>query len=198
MTSAHPVRFRVEVPPRLARIHVLIRLALLLAIATIGYSSVYWLLYLGGPALVALLVAQRGGERYRAEDAPRVVRALRWLAGAYAYLWLLTDALPTAGAGGPVELEVEPGPPPTATSALLRLVTSLPALLLAALLSLAAGLLWIVGGVFVLVAERLPPAIAGFIALALRYHAQLAAYHLSLVDRYPTLESPQPAEARAA
>jgi hypothetical protein len=198
MTSAHPVRFRVAVPSRLARIHVVIRLALLLAIATIGYSSLYWLLYIAGPALVALLVAQRGGERYRSEDAPRVVRALRWVAGAYAYLWLLTDTLPTAEAGGPVELEVEAGPPPTATSALLRLVTSLPALLLAALLSLAAGVLWLVGAVSVLVSERMPPALAGFITLSLRYQAQLAAYHLSLVDRYPTLEAPQPAEARAA
>jgi hypothetical protein len=198
MTSAHPVRFRVETPSRPARIHVVIRLALLLAIATIGYSSLYWLLYLAGPALVALLVAQRGGERYRSEDAPRVVRALRWVAGAYAYLWLLTDVLPTAAAGGPVELEVEPGPPPTATSALLRLVTSLPALLLAALLSLAAGVLWIVGAVSVLVSERMPLAVAGFITLSLRYQAQLAAYHLSLVDRYPTLEAPQPAEAPTA
>jgi hypothetical protein len=198
MTSTHPVRFRVEAPARLARIHVVIRLALLLAIASIGYSSVYWLLYLAGPALVALLVVQRGGERYRDETAPRVVRALRWLAGAYAYLWLLTDAPPTAEAGGPVELEVEPGPAPTATSALLRLVTSLPALLLAGLLSLAAGLFWIVGAISVLLVERLPPVITWFITLSLRYEAQLAAYHLSLVDRYPRLESPQPAEASAA
>jgi hypothetical protein len=171
------------------RLQVVIRLAILAALATIGCSSVYWLLYLALPALAALLVSRDGTERYLADDAPGIVRVLRWCAGAYAYLWLLTDALPTTGAGvrGPVELSVEVGGKPTASSALLRLLTSLPALLLLAVLSLAAALLWIVAAVAVLATERIPAAIADFLAMKLRYQFRLVAYHLSLVDAYPAL-----------
>ena len=184
----HPVRFRVEPPARLARIHVAIRLALLLAIGTIGCSAVYWLLYLALPALVAIFILQKGGQCYLKEGAPRIVRVLRWLAGAYAYLWLLTDVLPTADAGGPLDFDVEVNGTPTAASALLRLAYSFPALILAAVLSLAAGLLWLVGAIVVLVNERMPVAIADFLTLALRYQVRLIAYHLSLVERYPSVQ----------
>lgn len=183
----HPVRFRVEPPARLARIHVAIRLALLLAIGTIGCSALYWLLYLALPALVAIFILQRGGQRYLTEGAPRIVRVLRWLAGAYAYLWLLTDVLPTADAGGPLDVDVEVSGTPTAASALLRLAYSFPALILAAVLSLAAGLFWLLGAIVVLINERMPVAIADFLTLTLRYQVRLIAYHLSLVEEYPSL-----------
>jgi uncharacterized protein DUF4389 len=187
--STHPVRLRVERPVRMERIHVLIRFVLLLSLGAIGCSSLYWLLYLALPALAALLISQKGVERYFAEDAPRIVRILRWLAAAYAYLWLLTDAFPTSEAGDPVELEVDIGGRPTATSALLRLLYSLPALLLLAVLSLAAAVLWLVGAVAILARQRIPEAIADFLALTLCYQFRLIAYHLSLVERYPSFDA---------
>ena len=185
--APHPVQLRVTPPARLARIHVLIRLVLLAALGTLGWSSVYWLLYLALPAVAALLVAQKGSERYLAEDGARLVRALRWLAGAYGYLWLLTDELPGSEAPAAVELAVAPGGAPTAGSALLRLVYSLPAVLLLGVLSFAAGILWIVAAVWILVVERAPAGLADFFATVLGYQLRLAAYHLSLVDRYPSL-----------
>jgi hypothetical protein len=186
----HPVQLCVERAPRLERIHVVIRLVLLVAIGLIGLSSVYWMLYLGLPAVVAMLVLRRGGPAYLVEEGPRLVRVLRWLTGAHAYLWLLTDVLPALDPGGqaPVDFEVELGGVPTGPSVLLRIVYSLPALLLAAVLSVAGSLLWLVGAGFVLVRERMPAPIADFLAMTLRYHARLIAYHLSLVERYPNLE----------
>jgi hypothetical protein len=182
--SRHPVTFHVEPAPR-KRVQVAIRLAILAALAILGCSSVYWLLYLALPVLAALLVSRDGSEGYVADDAPRVVRVLRWLAGAYAYLWLLTDAVPSEG--GAVDLSVDIGGRPTAGSALLRLITSLPALLLLAVLSMAAALLWVVGAIAILATERIPAAIADFLAMKVRYQFRLAAYHLSLVDVYPVL-----------
>lgn len=169
------------------RVQVLIRLAILAVLAMIGCSSVYWLLYLALPVVAALLVSQYGAEGYLRDKAPGAIRVLRWFAGAYAYLWLLTDALPTAEGAGPVELSVATGGRPSPGSALLRLVTSLPALLLLALLSLVAAPLWVVGAFAVLVAERMPTFIADFIAMKLRYQFRLVAYHLSLVDAYPVI-----------
>ncbi len=189
----HPVQFRVQPSLRMQRIQVVIRLVLLAALGTLGCSSLYWILYLALPAVAALLLAKRGFERYFAEDAPAMVRVLGWLAAAYAYLWLLTDAFPTVDAESPVELQIETAGTPTSGSALLRLVTSLPALLFLGLLSFAASILWLVAAIVILVRARPSAALSDFFALTLRYQFRVVAYHLSLVDRYPSLES-APAE----
>ena len=188
MTS-HPVQLRVQPSAPMQRIHVVIRLVLLAALGMLGCSSLYWLLYLALPAVAALMLSSKGFERYLGDDAPAMTRALGWLAAAYAYLWLLTDSFPSGDVDGPVELQVEVGGKPTASSALLRLATSLPALLFLALLSFAASVLWVVGAIVILVRQRPPSAIADFLALTLRYQFRLVAYHLSLVERYPSLES---------
>jgi|SRR5450631_225121 len=192
----HPVQLQIEHPRQTERIHVVTRLAFLLAFATLGCSAVYWALYLALPAAVAVVLIRKGGERYLAEDAPRIVRVLRWLASAYAYLWLLTDVLPTAE-GSPVDLTIEAGGRPTATSALVRLVYSLPALVLLALLSVVAGILWVVGAVLILIRKQLPGVIADVLALTLRFQFQLLAYHLSLVERYPSLRADRVVHAAA-
>jgi Domain of unknown function (DUF4389) len=192
---AHPVQLAVEPAGPIPRVHIVIRLALLLALTTLGASSIYWCLYLALPAIVALVVSKKGGARYLAEDAPRVARALRWIATAYGFLWFLSNELPT-GDASPVHIQIEPGGTPTVASALLRLVTSLPALLLVAVLSLAGAVVWIVAAVVALVTERLPAALADFLTLTLRVQLRFAAYHLSLVDRYPSLESSELASVR--
>jgi hypothetical protein len=182
-----PVRVRVEPQSRILRIHVLIRLALLVAFGVVGFSSIYWALYLAVPPLVAAAILQRGGDGYLAEDAPRLRSALTWLAGAYAYLWLLTDRLPSTREAGVVTLDLVPSGRPTPGTALARLVTSLPALLLLVVLSLVSAIAWVVGAIGVLVAERMPDFVVDTLTFTLRFKLRFFAYHLSLVDRYPGL-----------
>jgi hypothetical protein len=184
----HPVQLHVDRPLRTRRIHAVTRLLLLLAIGALGCSSIYGALYLALPGIVAILIAQKGGERYLAEDGPRIVRVLRWFSSAYAYLWLLTDVVPTAGAGA-VDLRITLGGNPTTSSVLLRVLTSIPATVLLVLLSLFGGLAWVIALVFVLIRERMPRAIADFLVLTLRVQFRLVAYHLSLVDRYPSMSA---------
>jgi hypothetical protein len=182
---------RVEPPKQRERIHVLIRLVFLMAVAALGCGSLYWLAYLALPAAAALLITQKGGERYLAEEGTTFARPLRWLAAAYAYLWLLTDGIQT-GPVSPLQFDLVPSGVPTAGSALTRLITSLPAMLLLAVLSFLATILWIVGAIILLVAGTLPTAIADFIEMTLRYQFRLIAYHLSLVDSYPSLQDERP------
>ena len=186
--TAHPVDFHVEHPARMQRVHVVIRIALLLALGAVGCSSLYWLLYLSVPAFAALLISQSGSARYLAEDAPEIMQVVRWIAGAYAYLWLLTDAAPSSESGGPVELRVESGGAPTPGSAMLRLLYAVPAVLVLAVLSMAAAVLWPIGAIAILVRRRVPGAIADFLTLTLRYQFRLVAYHLSLVEAYPSFD----------
>ena len=93
---AHPVQLLVEPATRIPRLHVVIRLALLLALTTLGFSSIYWCLYLALPAIVAVVLTNESGASYLADDGPRIVRVLRWVATTYAYLWFLSNELPTA------------------------------------------------------------------------------------------------------
>jgi hypothetical protein len=185
--ASHPVQLSVDRPTHASRLHVVTRAVILLALGALCSSSIYWILYLILPAVAALVVSHKGAERAMADDGTKAVHALRWLASAHAYLWLLTDTLPTTGAG-PVDLRIEKGPPPTPTSALLRLLYSIPALLLATMMMVAASILWLIGAVWILAAERMPTFIRDFLTLTLRFQFRLAAYHLSLVDRYPSLE----------
>jgi len=169
---------------------VFIRLALFAAVGSIGCSSVYWLLYLALPAWAALLISQKGGERYLRENAPGMVRVLDWVAAAYAYLWLLTDTPPHD-----VEREriatPEPmlAPAPTITSAMTRLLSSLPALVVLAVASCVAAVLWLLGVLAILLLARVPAWVVDFLAAILRYQYRLLGYHLSVVDRYPSFDS---------
>jgi hypothetical protein len=172
----------------MARVHVLIRLLLLMALGAVGWSSIYWAAYLALPAVAALLVAQRGGDHYLTGDAPRIVRGLQWLAGAYAYLWLLTDAFPDVDGKETVRLEIRTTGQPTASSALIRLLSNLPAMIVLTVFSIVAGFLWVVGAIWILFVRRTPKFVFDFLCTTLRYQFRLIGYHLSLVDAYPSFE----------
>ena len=187
MTS-YPVQLHVEPATQMARAQVATRLVLLVALGTLGCSSLYWLFCLAAPALAAIRISQRTPQAYLNDDGPRIGRVLNWLAGAYAYLWLLTDAFPSSEPDGPVRLELTPSGEPTPTSALLRLLTSLPAMAVLGVLSIAAGLLWPIAALVILVSRRLPRVLFDFFLFTLRSQFQFIAYHLSLVDRYPFVE----------
>src|SRR4051812_33734469 len=103
--AIHPVQLHVDRVTHIPRVEVAIRVVLVVALGLLGWSSIYWLVYLALPAVVALYLVQKGPETYLGSDAPRVVRALRWLTSAYAYLFFLSDVLPTAE-GNPAELHV--------------------------------------------------------------------------------------------
>jgi hypothetical protein len=190
--SPHPVRLVVEPSASRQRLHVLIRLAILVAICTIGGHSLGWIVYLLVPAAAALRISQAGAARYLADDGPRITLILRWFARAGGYLLLLTDAVPTSAATSepshPIEFEIAAGGAPSVGQAMLRLITSVPALLLVALLGLLAIPVWLVGALAILIAGHLPSLLADYLALTLRYKMRILAYHLSLVDRYPSFE----------
>lgn len=189
----HPVRFHIEPtrPTERDRTHVVIRLLLLVALGAVGFSSLYWIVYLAIPAGAALVLSQAGSERYLRDTAPRLVVALRWIAQAYAYLWLLTDRVPTGdaprNAADGFDFAVECSGAPTPQSALMRLFTSLPALVAVIVLSFIGGFVWLFGAVAILVTRRMPLAAFDYLASTLRYQMRLVAYHASLTDAYPAV-----------
>jgi hypothetical protein len=150
------------------------------------------------PAVTAALLSRDGPARFFGADAPRTVRVLQWFAGLYGYLWLLTDQLPRLPEPGPVVLDVEVCGKPSLSSALARLVTSFPAALFLALLSAVAVPLWVCGAVSILAVGRVPAFVHDFLSMKLAYQFRLVAYHLSLVDAYPSIGDPQGRSETAA
>jgi hypothetical protein len=177
-----PVTLEVERPPVFQRAHVFLRVALLVVIGWIGHP--FGLLWLGLPVLAAILVSQKGGQRYLDESGPTLTRVLNWLLDLVAYLALLTDELPGQG-GHPVRFQVERSGSPTTGSALLRILYAIPSLIVLALLAFVGAIVWLIAVVLVLVNKSYPDSLWRFLLGLVRWEAWLLAYLASLVDRYP-------------
>ena len=176
------VTFDVDRPPVFRRVHVLLRLVILVVISWIGHP--FGLLWLGLPVFAAIRVSQKGGQSYVEEDGPKVTGVLRWIVAVVAYLALLTDGLP-GGGQDTVRFEVERSGSPTVGSALLRLLYAIPSLIVLAFLSFVGAIVWVIAVVLVLVNERYPESFWRFLRGLVRWEARLFAYLASLVDHYP-------------
>ena len=185
---SNPVTVDVERPPVFQRAHVFLRVALLIVVGWIGHPL--GLAWFGLPVIAAILVSQKGGGRYVAEDGATVTRILNWILDLVAYLALLTDTLPGQGEH-PVRLEVERGGSPTVGSALLRIVYAIPSVIVLSILTFVGGIVWVIAAVLVLVGESYPEGLWRFLLGLVRWEAALLVYLASLVDRYPpfTLET---------
>jgi hypothetical protein len=192
---AFPVSFDVERPPVFQRAHVFLRVALLVVIGWIGHPI--GLLWLGLPVVAAILVSQKGGQRYLDEDGPSVTRVLNWILDLVAYLALLTDELPRRGEH-PVRFQVDRSGLPTVGSALLRILYAVPSLIVLAILTFVGAIVWVIAVVLVLVNENYPDSLWRFLLGIVRWEACLLGYLASLVDRYPPFGLETGSVSRAA
>ena len=177
------VVFEVGYPRRFDRVQVVLRVVVVWLAALVGIPF-GWILYLGFPVLAAVLISQKDGSRYLTEDGPRVIGWLRWVVGVIAYLWMLTDRIPSSGEAT-VRFEVEPSGTPTTGSALLRILMAIPSAFILALLMFVSAIIWIIAAIWILIAETYPESLYGFQRGIVRWAARLLAYLASLVDTYP-------------
>jgi len=200
MATAYPVTFDVARPEKFERPQVFLRILVAVILSILGGAIgwIFGLVYLVLPAVAAILVSQKGGEKYLAEDGPRVTGWLRWIVSFYAYLGILTDRFPTERPEEIVRFEVQTGGTPTVGSALLRLIYSIPSAIVLSILSIASAVIWIIAAVMVLVQENYPEGLYNFQRGILRWEARLLGYHASLVEQYPPFAldtDPEPAPA---
>jgi hypothetical protein len=194
---SYPVTFETQLPPAFRREQVFLRLALAILIGWI--ANPFGLLWLGVPVVAAIIVSKKGGQRYIDEDAPTVVRGLKWILAVVAYLALVTDRLP--GRDDPVvQFEVERTGAPTVGSTLLRIVFAIPSAIVLAILVALGAIVWICAAVLILIDERYPESLWRFLLGIVRWEANLLAYLASLNDRYPpfTLDTGSPQAASSA
>jgi Domain of unknown function (DUF4389) len=182
VNEPYPVAFDVERPPAFRRAHVFLRIALLVVIGWIAHPV--GLLWVGVPVVAAILISRKGGQRYLDEEGSTATGILGWILGLVAYLTLVSDRPPGEGPAA-VSFRVERSGSPTLGSALLRMVTVIPSLIVLALLTFIGAIVWMISVVLVLVSESYPEGMWRFLLGLVRWEACLLAYLASLVDRYP-------------
>lgn len=183
--AAYPVTFDLERPAKMARVHVVLRILILVVASWIaGSGGGLGLVYLFFPVAAAILVSQKGGPRYLAEDGDRVTRWIAFVVGVLAYIAMLTDELP-GGGRNPVRLELQRSGSPTVGSTLLRLLYAIPSALVLGLIGIVSWVVWVIAAIAVLVQESYPEGLWRFQRGVVRWEARLLGYLASLVEPYP-------------
>ena len=182
---AYPVTFDVERPAKMARVHVVLRVLIVVVASSVtGNFGGLGLVYLLFPVAAAVLVSQKDGARYLAEDGERVTRWVAFVVGVLAYIAMLTDELP-GGGRTPVRVEIQRSGTPTAGSALLRILYAIPSALVLALIGIASWVVWIIAAISVLINETYPEGLWRFQRGVVRWEARLLGYIASLAEPYP-------------
>jgi len=195
MATAYPVTFDVSRPEKFERPQLFLRILVAIILWVLA-GIIGWVFYLAFPVLAAIFVSQKGPEKYLEEDGPRMTEWLRWVVAIFAYLLILTERFPTEKPEETVRFEVSPGGSPTVGSALLRLIYSIPSVLVLGLLGIVSAVVWVIAAVMVLIQENYPDGLYNFQRGVLRWEARLLGYHASLVDQYPPFAldtDPEPA-----
>ena len=192
--TPYPVTFELERPAKMSRAHVFLRiLILILASWIVGAAGWLGLMWLGLPAAAAILISQKGEQRYLAENGERVTGWVAFIVAVLAYLALLTDELPGAGRR-PLRLEIVRSGSPTVATALLRILKAIPSALVLTLVGLVSCVVWLIAAISILRNEQYPEPLWNFQHGVIGWQARLLAYLASLVEPYPpfSLNTPTP------
>jgi hypothetical protein len=183
---AYPATFDVPTPTQFDKAQVALRIAIVVVLAILQVGNlVFGGAYLILPILAAVMISQKGSEKYIAEAETGPVRWLRFLVMFYSYMALATDKLSTDDPNQVVQLNVRASGKPTVGSALLRIILAIPHGIILAIIGIAFGIVWIISAISILINGNYPEWAFNFIRGYLRWTARVFAYLASLVDEYP-------------
>ena len=183
---AYPATFDVQQPQQFDKAQVVLRVIIVgvlafLQIGNIVLGGAYLLL----PVIAAILIAQKGAERYLAEAETGPTKWLRYLLGFYSYMALATDKIPTKEPEKIIQLHVQTTGSPTVGSTLLRIILAIPHAIVLGIVGIAFAVVWLIAAISILINGSYPDWAFNFIRGYLRWNARLFAYMASLVDEYP-------------
>ena len=180
---AYPVEFDIEPPDEFDKAQILLRVLIVIVVSWL-FEAVLNLAYFALPVVAAIMISQRGPDEYLAGAESGPTRWLRFIMGIFSYIALATD---DASLNDPdrVELDIQPTGSPTVGSALLRLITGIPHVIVLALLGIPFAVAWLIAALSILINGEYPEWASSFIRGYLRWWARFLAYMASLVDEYP-------------
>jgi hypothetical protein len=184
---AHGVIFDINQQEKYDRVHVVIRVVILI-ISSILAGIIGWvfgLAYLAVPVVAAILIAQKGAQKYFDEVDDNMAMWLRYLFAIYAYLAMLTDKLPNEDPKTYMRFDAAPAGTPSAGAVLLRIILAIPHAIVLGLLGIVAGILVIIAAIMVLIQETYPNGIFDFLRGYARWNARMYAYLAGFTQDYP-------------
>src|SRR5581483_3344694 len=137
--AAYPVTFDIAQPEKLDRGQFAIRIAILVIASFFGW--VFGVVWLAIPVAAAIMISQKGPDRYLAESRDDMVKWLRILIAAHAYLGLLTDKLPNEDPTTILRFDIRRSGTPSPGQALLRIFLAIPHYIVLGLLSIVGAVL---------------------------------------------------------
>ncbi len=183
---AYPATFDIQPPKEFDKAQVVLRVAIVFVLAFLQVGNIiFGGSYLVLPVVAAVLISQKGAERYLAEAQSGPTKWLRYIMMFYSYMALATDKLATQDPEQIVNLQVQPTGSPTVGSALLRIILGIPHAIVLGIVGIAFVIVWLIAAISILVNGTYPDWAANFIRGYLRWTARLMAYMASLVDEYP-------------
>jgi hypothetical protein len=186
--ATYPATFDIDRPEKFARSQLALRVLLIAVLSIVGgvLGSLHSVLWLGVPVVAAILISQKGAQRYHEEADGNMTSWLRFIVGAYAYVTLLTDKLPGDAATGPnSQFHVTPTGSPTVGGTLLRIILVIPHAIVLAILSIIAAVLIVFAAVMILIGQSYPASVYNFLRGWVRWQARVLVYLAALVDEYP-------------
>jgi hypothetical protein len=183
---AYPATFDVPAPTQFDKAQVALRIAIIFVLAILQVGGiVFGGAYLVLPIVAAVMIAQKGSEKYIAEADSGPTRWLRFLVMFYSYMALATDKMSTDDPNQVVKLDVRASGKPTVGSALLRIILGIPHAIVLGFIGIAFAIVWIISAVSILINGNYPEWAFNFIRGYLRWNTRVLAYMASLVDEYP-------------
>lgn len=185
--STYPVHYHVDRPEHFSRLQLAIRILAFIALGTLGISfgMLFLFAYLALPAYAASRLASAPPADYASHDAPRVLRALHWLAAVSAWAGLIAERLPGSAPDDDVHIAVDIQPSTTASAALWRVVTGLPSALALAILCWVGVFVWCWAALTILFTERVGDRTFRFLEGLQRWSIRLLVHQAALVGDYP-------------
>lgn len=182
----YPATFDVQIPTQFDKAQVVLRIVIVLALALLQIGNiVFGGAYLILPVLAAVMISQKGPDKYLEESQAGPIKWLRYVMMFYAYMALATDKLQTDDPEEVVQLSVTPSGSPSVGQALLRILLAIPHAIVLALIGIAFFVVWVIAAISILANGTYPVWAADFIRGYLRWNARLLAYMASLVDECP-------------
>jgi len=181
---AYPATFDVQRPTQaFDRGQVALRILLVLVL--------YWLLngiiglaWLALPIFAAILISQKGAQKYLEEADKGPVTWIRLILGFWTYAALLSDKLPLESPAE-VDFKVQPSGSPSVGQALLRIILAIPHGIVLWFLSIIAAFVWVGTVITILMNGTYPDWGYSYLRGYLKWYARVLAYLASLVDEYP-------------
>ena len=161
------------------------------AIRVLLILVLYWLLngivgfvWLGLPIFAAILISQKGAQKYLEEADKGPVTWIKLVLGFWTYAALLSDKLPLESTVE-VDFKVQPGGSPSVGQALLRIILSIPHWFVLGILGFIGAFVWVGIVITVLSSGTYPEWGYNYMRAYFRWEARVLAYLASLVDEYP-------------